>query len=167
MSYAIRRLPCHFGRLARPVVAKPTLANNTTTNSTTIARFRHAPPPTSTRIFERAFHISRPSRQDEYEEKARKLNQKGLDEAEQEVRVKQNQVKRPWLREDADKPPAEQRPPANPDAKGQWSSRFREQVFQLTACCPRKTPDYPNPPPEAHCPPPHSRREGQGQQRLR
>lgn len=66
----------------------------------------------------RPFSCSRARQQDEYAEKARKLNQKGLDEAEQEVRVKQNQVKRPWLREDADKPPAEQREPPNPEAKG-------------------------------------------------
>lgn len=46
------------------------------------------------------------------------MNQKGLDEAEQEVRVKQNQVKRPWLREDADKPPAETPSQAIPGAKG-------------------------------------------------
>ncbi|AEO58415.1 hypothetical protein MYCTH_2305722 [Thermothelomyces thermophilus ATCC 42464] len=39
------------------------------------------------------------------EAKAKKLDQKVLDEQEQEVRVRQNQVKRPWHREGADDPP--------------------------------------------------------------
>lgn len=38
------------------------------------------------------------------EAKARALNQKGLDKEEQEVKVRANQVKRPWHREGADKP---------------------------------------------------------------
>ncbi|ROW00646.1 hypothetical protein VSDG_03208 [Cytospora chrysosperma] len=50
------------------------------------------------------------TREESGDTKARKLSQKGLDEEEQEVRVRQKQVKRPWLREDADKPPAEQEP---------------------------------------------------------
>lgn len=36
------------------------------------------------------------------------MNQKELDEEEQEVRARQSQVKRPWLREDADKPPVQE-----------------------------------------------------------
>jgi len=55
----------------------------------------------------RSLSTNRPFRRDEYEEKARKLNQKGLDEQEQQVRVREHQVKRPWHRDDADKPPAE------------------------------------------------------------
>ena len=38
------------------------------------------------------------------EAKARALNQKGLDEEEQKVKVRAHQVKRPWHREGADKP---------------------------------------------------------------
>ncbi|KAK4221324.1 hypothetical protein QBC38DRAFT_134105 [Podospora fimiseda] len=38
------------------------------------------------------------------EAKARALNQKGLDEEEQKVKARANQVKRPWHREGADKP---------------------------------------------------------------
>lgn len=113
MSCAIRRLPCQLGNLARP----------TSTTSFTITRTlcaaitaRSAKPSTGLLAI-RSLH-STAIHQDKYEEKARKLNQKGLDEAEQTVRVKQNQVKRPWLREDADKPPAEQPPPSNPSAKG-------------------------------------------------
>ncbi|KAJ9132279.1 hypothetical protein NKR23_g11333 [Pleurostoma richardsiae] len=48
-------------------------------------------------------------RRDQYDEKATRLNQKGLDEQEQQVRVMENQVKRPWHREDADKPPVDQK----------------------------------------------------------
>lgn len=48
----------------------------------------------------------------------RRPKQEGLDEKEQEARVKQNQVKRPWLREDADKPPAEQERDEKPESKG-------------------------------------------------
>lgn len=40
-----------------------------------------------------------------YDEAAKKLNQKGLDEHEQEVKVRQRQIKVPWHRENADKPP--------------------------------------------------------------
>lgn len=66
----------------------------------------------------RFLSVSKPRKRDAYDEEARKLSQKGLDEEEQEVRVKQNQVKRPWLREDADKPPVEQRTPQNANTKG-------------------------------------------------
>ncbi|KAF3765350.1 hypothetical protein M406DRAFT_219175, partial [Cryphonectria parasitica EP155] len=59
-----------------------------------------------------------PTQKDGYEKKAQQLNQKGLDQEEQEVRAKQNQVKRPWLREDADKPPAEQPQKKSTDTKG-------------------------------------------------
>ena len=40
-----------------------------------------------------------------YDDKAKALNQKGLDEQEQEVRVREHQVKRPWHRDGADNPP--------------------------------------------------------------
>jgi len=42
--------------------------------------------------------------EDKYEKAAKALNQKGLDEQEQKVKVRQHQVQRPWHREDADKP---------------------------------------------------------------
>lgn len=47
------------------------------------------------------------SREDQYDAKARKLNQQSLDEHEQEVKVRQHQVQRPWHRHDADKPPVD------------------------------------------------------------
>ena len=40
--------------------------------------------------------------------KAKKLNQEGADEAEREIKARQKQIKRPWLRQDADKPPVEE-----------------------------------------------------------
>ncbi|KAK4151725.1 hypothetical protein C8A00DRAFT_16908 [Chaetomidium leptoderma] len=45
--------------------------------------------------------------QTEPEAKAKKLNQKALDEQEQDVRARQNQVQRPWHRQGADNPPVE------------------------------------------------------------
>ncbi|KAK3346946.1 hypothetical protein B0T25DRAFT_461364 [Lasiosphaeria hispida] len=60
----------------------------------------------STRPLSRSFSTS-PCHRDEYEEKAKKLSQKGLDEQESDVR--RNQLKRPWHREDADKPPADEK----------------------------------------------------------
>ncbi|CAN8104515.1 unnamed protein product [Discula destructiva] len=111
MSRAIRRVPCHLlGRLARPPSTASfalCAANNTIT----------PPNPFAQRLSRRSIHSS-PLLLDRCDDKARKPDQKGLDEAEQEARVKQNQVKRPWLREDADKPPAERPPPVNPEAKG-------------------------------------------------
>lgn len=56
----------------------------------------------------RTFSFSAPRRKDSAEEKAKKLNQQGLDEHEQQVKVREHQVKRPWHREDADKPPVEE-----------------------------------------------------------
>ncbi|KAK3689130.1 hypothetical protein B0T22DRAFT_167139 [Podospora appendiculata] len=46
-------------------------------------------------------------RENEFDAKAKRLNQKRLDEHEEEVKVRQNQVKRPWNREGADRPPVE------------------------------------------------------------
>ncbi|KAK4214945.1 hypothetical protein QBC37DRAFT_140646 [Rhypophila decipiens] len=51
----------------------------------------------------RAFQQS----QNKYDVEARKLSQKSLDEHEQEVKVRQHQVQRPWHRQDADKPPVD------------------------------------------------------------
>jgi hypothetical protein len=39
--------------------------------------------------------------------KAKKLDQKALEEQEQEVRVRQRQVQRPWHRQGADEPPVD------------------------------------------------------------
>ncbi|KUI58328.1 Calcium uniporter protein 5, mitochondrial [Cytospora mali] len=112
MSCAFRRVPCQLARLTRPL--SPTLS----TSATASLRLTRTPrvPPTSpfTVLSVRAFSNSPIIRQDGGEAKARKLNQKGLDEQEQEVRAKQKQVQRPWIREDADKPPAEQDPSSNP-----------------------------------------------------
>ena len=58
------------------------------------------------------------TRDKDYDEKAKDLNQKTLDKHEQEVKVREKQIKRPWLRQDADKPPAEQDHKKEPSAKG-------------------------------------------------
>ncbi|KAL8366841.1 hypothetical protein RB595_008705 [Gaeumannomyces hyphopodioides] len=42
---------------------------------------------------------------DVFAARARDLNQKGLDEQEKEVRLRQHQIKRPWHRDKADEPP--------------------------------------------------------------
>ncbi|KAH8882347.1 hypothetical protein GQ53DRAFT_610462, partial [Thozetella sp. PMI_491] len=45
---------------------------------------------------------------DKYEEKAKQLSQKSIDEQERQLKeARQNQTQRPWLRQDADKPPAD------------------------------------------------------------
>jgi len=44
-------------------------------------------------------------RTDEGTQNARKLSQKTLDEQEQQVKAREKQIKRPWQREGADKPP--------------------------------------------------------------
>ncbi|KAJ4288888.1 hypothetical protein N0V88_007221 [Collariella sp. IMI 366227] len=51
-----------------------------------------------------SFSTAKPD-ETEPEAKAKKLDQKVLDEEEQELRARQNQVKRPWHREGADEPP--------------------------------------------------------------
>lgn len=58
--------------------------------------------------------------ENEYDVEARKLNEKRLDEHEQEVKVRQHQVRRPWHRHDADKPPvdSEGKGPKEPITKG-------------------------------------------------
>ena len=66
----------------------------------------------------KAFSTARIWQRDQYEEKARKLNQQGLDEHEQEVRVRQHQIKRPWHRDDADRPPAEETSEETEPVKG-------------------------------------------------
>lgn len=120
MTSVIRRVPCQLGKLplARP---SSTLAFGikpaTPLHSVTFTA-KTVPILSTSRCFLRHFSASTTTRQDQYDEKAQKLNQRGLDEEEQEVRVKQNQIKRPWLREGADKPPAEQEVPQNPNAKG-------------------------------------------------
>ena len=51
--------------------------------------------------------VSRETRETEAEAKAKKLDQKRLDEHEEEVRAREQQVRRPWHREGADKPPVD------------------------------------------------------------
>lgn len=51
-------------------------------------------------------HIpSRKAKENEQDAKAKRLNQKVVDEEEQKVKAIQNQVNRPWHRQGADKPP--------------------------------------------------------------
>lgn len=114
MSFALRQIPCRLGRLA---------SSGPSTSPIATARYgrpllrlsQQSVAPTS---FARLFHISRRQCREQSEGSSPEPHQRGLNEAEQEARVKQNQVKRPWLREDADKPPAEQSLPPDPKAKG-------------------------------------------------
>lgn len=63
--------------------------------------------------------VSPKTRETEADAKAKKLSQKRLDEHEEEVRAREQQVRRPWLREGADKPPVEGNgDSAEPIAKG-------------------------------------------------
>lgn len=55
----------------------------------------------------RTFTTSSRLKRDKYDGEAKKLNQKGLDEHEQEVKVQQRQIKVPWHRENVDKPPVD------------------------------------------------------------
>ncbi|KAK1760257.1 hypothetical protein QBC47DRAFT_334246 [Echria macrotheca] len=93
MSYVLRRLP---GQMARG-----TLANIRPPVPRCCAPLRIPP------SLGRLVSTSQTRRVDKYEEKAKQLSQKGLDEHEQEVKVRQHQVKRPWHRQDADKPPVD------------------------------------------------------------
>lgn len=125
MSCALRRVPCQLARLSRPHY---TVSSSATGLIRSTWAPRTAPglflPPGAVRTL----NSSMTTRQESGDEKAQKLDQEGLDEKEQEVRVKQKQVKRPWLREDADKPPAEQGPTSGP-TKGKLTRR--EHPFQL------------------------------------
>ncbi|KAK5662441.1 hypothetical protein OQA88_8352 [Cercophora sp. LCS_1] len=66
----------------------------------------------------RPLSTTRSLREDEYEAKARKLNQKGLDDHEKQVQVRQRQVHRPWHRQNADKPPVQEQEDTEPVVKG-------------------------------------------------
>lgn len=129
MSFAIRRLPCQLSELVRTastasshtISRRPLRAVNTTRFPKTFAES----------VSIRSLHSTQ-SRADGPDEKVRKLSQRGLDEAEQEVRVKQNQVKRPWLRENADKPPAEQPPPSDHNAKGIHTYTYSQPAMATT-----------------------------------
>ncbi len=46
-------------------------------------------------------------RESDASRKARSLSSKGVEEEEKKVKARQNQIQRPWLREDADKPPVD------------------------------------------------------------
>lgn len=120
MSCAFRRVPCQLARLSRPL--SPTISPSVTGSICPTWTHRTVPSLPSTARAVRNFNTTPIAHEESGEAKARKLNQKGLDEEEQAVRVKQKQVKRPWLREDADKPPAEQGPTSGP-TKGKFLSR--------------------------------------------
>ncbi|KAK0625057.1 hypothetical protein B0T17DRAFT_531812 [Bombardia bombarda] len=87
MSYVFRRLPCAAGGSLRSV-SRPF-------NRSTIAFW-----PAKVRRYS-----DQASQEEKYDAKAKRLNQKRLDEHEEEVKVRQHQVQRPWHRQDADKPP--------------------------------------------------------------
>lgn len=127
MTSAFRQLPCQLGRLA---CSRTIASSSSTSTSTYIATSLRAtrgsqrvstcrPSLTSCRPFSNSPIV----RRDVSSERPQSSNQKGLNPDEQEVRVKEKQVQRPWLREDADKPPADHNPDANPNKKGEWLGR--------------------------------------------
>lgn len=99
--------------------------------------------------------------------KAKKLNQKDLKDQEQELKARQGQVKRPWHRQDVDKPPV--------DKSGKEVAPITKGLYRNHACAldlheflltspPRQAPHYSDETVEADPPLAHCRREGQGQQ---
>lgn len=179
MTSAFRRLPCQLGRLA----SSRTIATSTST-STYISTSLHATRGSqrvstcrtslpSTRLFSHSPRV----RRDVSSERPQSSNPKGLNPDEQEVRVKEKQVQRPWLREDADKPPADHNPDANPNKKGEWLGRGQldppnsqsqvpsPQHIRLTDLAIRRQAlDNSDTAPETHRPPSHQRRERQRKQ---
>lgn len=130
MTSTLRRLPCQLGRLAssRPIA---------TSTSTYIPTSLHAAWGSQrgatcrvSLIGSRPFSHSSVLRRDISAERPQSSNPKGLDPDEQEVRVKEKQVKRPWMREDADKAPADQDPDANQNKKGECPARGQLANFQ-------------------------------------
>ncbi|KAK3935378.1 hypothetical protein QBC46DRAFT_323495 [Diplogelasinospora grovesii] len=111
MNHVFRRLPSQLTRCG---------LRGSTYRSVEVRQWSHSVYDTgAAAVSSRAFSISRSCRKDEWEAKARKLSQKGLDEHEQEVKVRQHQVKRPWHRQNADKPPVdEKRKEVEPITKG-------------------------------------------------
>jgi len=109
MSYAFRYLSMQLARPATGVLwPKPSPGVGRATGRATWASVPRRP-----------FGDSRRRMGGGYEEKAKALNQKGLDEQEQEVQVRRHQIKRPWHREGADKPPvSEDGVDDSPPAKG-------------------------------------------------
>ncbi|PSR77930.1 hypothetical protein BD289DRAFT_417219 [Coniella lustricola] len=117
MSCTFARVPCRLARLATPSSSLSSSSIRTRVPPSTTG-YNYLAGSHRTKYTVRYFSNSLAARSsNEYDEKARKLDQKGLDEEEQKVRVKMNQTKRPWLRENADKPPAEQ-PLGQPSPKG-------------------------------------------------
>ena len=95
MSYAFRRLSTQLAAPATRVAwrrASPGVAMTT-------GRVACVP------VLRRPFGSSLRRTSNGYDDKARALNQKGLDEQEQEVQVREHQIRRPWHRDGADKPP--------------------------------------------------------------
>ncbi|EAA30422.1 hypothetical protein GE21DRAFT_10580 [Neurospora crassa] len=76
----------------------------------------HRPRISNVALRQASTSVSPKTRETEAEAKAKKLDQKRLDEHEEEVRAREQQVRRPWHREGADKPPVEGN--ADPIAKG-------------------------------------------------
>ncbi|KAG8163984.1 hypothetical protein KVR01_005902 [Diaporthe batatas] len=121
MASAFRRLPCTLAS-SKPFATSTTwLSSSPYISAASIRATRR-----STRISSchtslngsRLFTHSSFAQRDVSAEAPHSSDPKGLDPDEQEVRVKEKQVKRPWLREDADKPPAEQVPDLNSNTKG-------------------------------------------------
>lgn len=147
MSYLSRRLPCRLGnRFARPIPASITTSITTPTARAAQAA-RKAPIPVERLASVYLFSTNHALRKDQYEEQARKLNQKGLDQQEQEIRVKENQLRRPWHRQDVDKPPAEKGPLEDMPTKGtlclHHAAKLHSRTNALIRFLARQTLDHP------------------------
>ncbi|KAH8743832.1 hypothetical protein F5883DRAFT_609962 [Diaporthe sp. PMI_573] len=133
MTSAFRRLPCQLGRLAssRPIATSTSTSFCATWGSQRL--LTRSTILTAIRPFSRSSIL----RRDVLSERPYSSNPKGLNPEEQEVRVKEKQVKRPWLREDADKPPADQDPEANINKKGRLlitPTRLLKLIIPLSIC---------------------------------
>lgn len=84
--------------------------------------------PASPRIFVNPAWFSAQAKE-AAEAKAKRLDQRVLDEQEQEVRTRQGQVKRPWHRQGADDPPVTDKEFAEPVTEGIW-----HLIFAVFAC---------------------------------
>jgi hypothetical protein len=112
MNYALRRLACQVAQHGSQHAQILSVSSRRLAPS-----WRCQGSSASVRITATGSHLfsTSPARREdnEWDKKARKLSQQGVDEEEREVRARQAQIKRPWLREDADKPPVQdkEKPP--------------------------------------------------------
>lgn len=126
MRSALRQLPCQLQRLgAAPRTAPPRTLALVAAIPTIVAR--HWPTTLVSHVPCRTFTLSSPRRAEQKQDGAAPSGSRTSDEhqeaLEKEEKVLEGQVKRPWHREDVDKPPVEEHEPEDegPLKKGQPS----------------------------------------------